>query len=164
MTTASDRAFWKLRERGITLVDLELLTTCFSDLADAARSKDAAAHDSAATECRTRIAAILKRPVGPLRGCGQCVRPCVYEPLGRFLATRPGAIGEVRTAFEAADVSQSVSGYCRNAAAQVLFTADARVVEELAICFFAHVAEHVGSRDPVTNIGQVFKKSKVAPE
>jgi hypothetical protein len=164
LTTASDRAFWKLCERGITLVDLESLATCFSTLADADRSMDAAARDSAATECRSRIAALLKRPFGPLRGCGQCVRPCVYEPLGRFLATRPGAIGEVRTAFEAADLPQSVSGYCRNAAAQVLFTAGERLVEELAICFFAHVAEHVGSRDPVANIRQVFKKSKVAPE
>ena len=164
LTTASDRAFWKLRERGIALVDVELLATCFSTLVDAARSNNAAA----ARFGRDRMPhadCLAPETIGRSITRVRAVRPALcLRAAGAIPCYRPGAIGEVRTAFEAADVSQSVSGYCRNAAAQVLFTADEHVVEELAICFFAHVAEHVGSRDPVMNIGQVFKKSKVAPE
>jgi hypothetical protein len=135
--------------------DLGQLLSGLARVANAARRQPDAL-PAALGAWRSDIKSLLSSDSGPWRGCVHCPEPCLYEPLGRLLADRRDATEKLQKAFQQKDVKRSVSACCRELASGMLFTDNRQVNENLAICFFAHVAEKVGSRDPAANLAYVF--------
>jgi hypothetical protein len=86
----------------------------------------------------------------------KCTRRCVYGPLGAWLAASPGLVRGLSAALDAKEAISAVQAFCRQQAARSLFTVPQDAMSDLAVCFFAHVAEYVGSRNPAARIAHFF--------
>ena len=160
-SAAAELAFWWLRQRGVKLEELQSLLTCTAHLADATRRGQKPLPATPLANFRWKIAPILEATEGPWQACSQCAQPCFYEPLGTWLAGQARYMERLRLAYKEKDFRKSVSGCCRRIASQALLTADEQAVEELASCFFAHVAQRVGPRDPARSLAFIFGTSTV---
>jgi len=158
-SAACELAFWSLRPRGVKLDELESLLTCAAHLADATRRGPAPLPPTALANFRWKIAPLLEKAEGPWQACSRCTQPCLYEPLGGWLAGHREHVERLRRAYQEKDLKGAVGSCCRRIASQALLTTNERVVEELAICFLAHVAERVGPRDPSRSLAFIFGTS-----